>query len=173
MQLHQGWEFTLLLEIAVYKRVTWANRSCHFLKKSDMSDSLCRSQKNEQFGQKIIIFYHIFDSFSLLFPFLCPRVNHSQHTLLRRSLLCSSFLKSNGSNSLLKLFTKERPWAIRSCRSLKKEQPRVNCYFTLSLTNNKRFVWKTKERIPNTEIHHEMACKKSPVWNNDMKFKTP
>ena len=46
-------------------------------------------------------FHHVFDSFSLLFPSVCPRAN--------RSSLRGSFLKSDRSNFFLLLFTKERP----------------------------------------------------------------
>ena len=56
--------------------------------------------KNEWFTQKNS---SISPCFWLLFPFLCPRTNHS-----RCSSLCRSFLKSNGSNLLSSFFTKER-----------------------------------------------------------------
>ena len=51
------------------------------------------AHKNEWIAQKI----RIFRVFLTVFPFLCPRVNH----------------RSSGS-SLLLLFTKEGPWALRS-----------------------------------------------------------
>ena len=104
--LTQGWEFafslfTLLLKIAIFKeqqwaiysrrsskRVSvsesllllftkerpWANRSCRSLQKSDVSDLLmiCSFAL-----KKIRVFYHVFDSFSLLFSFLCSLVTMS------------------------------------------------------------------------------------------------
>ena len=48
-----------------------------------------------RFAQKNMLFNHVFDSFSLLFPFLCPRAN-----CFHRSSLRCSFLKSDVSNSL-------------------------------------------------------------------------
>ena len=55
---------------------------------------------------------YVFDSFP---PFLCPRVNRSCP-----SSLIFSFLKSDLSDSLLSLFTKEWPWVISSDCSWKK-----------------------------------------------------
>ena len=76
------------------KEQLWANRSRRSLKNSDVSDSLLLLLKNDRFAL-IRSFHQVLDSFSLLFPFLCPRVNRS-----RRSSLRCSFLKSDGSNSL-------------------------------------------------------------------------
>ena len=41
-------------------------------------------------------FHHVFDSFTLVFPLLCPRANRSRCSSLRQY-----FLKSNGSDLLL------------------------------------------------------------------------
>ena len=96
-----------------------SDRSCRSLKKSDESDFLtvalltksdmsnffffweqialsvfCNQKTKEE---KNCCFHHVFDSFSLLFPFLCPRVNCSHWSLLH-----CSFLKSNRSDLLLK-----------------------------------------------------------------------
>ena len=73
---------------------------------------LFRYQKTSDLLKKYRSFCYVFDSFSLLFPFLAqeqiaPIALHSRH----------SFLKSGGSDSLSWLFTKERPWAIHSQRS--------------------------------------------------------
>ena len=61
-----------------------------------------------------IIFWYIFDSFSLIFPFFMPK------SKLLPSSLSWSFLKSDRSESLSLLFTKEQPWGIHSRRSLQK-----------------------------------------------------
>ena len=64
-------------------------------------------------------FYQVFDSFSLLLQFLCLRIAPVN--------LCSH-----------RYLQKERPWAKRA-----------KSYFTLLLTRNERFAWKTKEQISN------------------------
>ena len=45
--------------------------------------------------EKVRSFHHVFDSFTVLFPFLCPITNCSHRSLLHRS-----FLKTDGSDSL-------------------------------------------------------------------------
>ena len=114
--------------------------------------------KNRVICFKNSYFSYVIDSFS---PFLCPRANRS-----RRSLLICSFLKSDLSNFLPSLFTKEPPWAICSGRSWKKsnvtdllrllmikeQQERFALFheqIALTLTKNKRIARKTDERIPN------------------------
>ena len=79
------------------------NRSRHSLEKSDVSDSLviqanCSQKASESL--KITYFLYVFDSFS---SFLCTRENCSQ-----RSSLIRSFLKSDLSDSLPVLSTKEQ-----------------------------------------------------------------
>ena len=71
--------------------------------------------KNKRFAQKKLYFLFVFDSFSLCFPFLCPKAN-----CFHLSLLSCSFLKSDRSYSLLLLLTKEQLWANRSRRILQK-----------------------------------------------------
>ena len=81
--------------VAYYHLVTRANRS---LTKSNVCDwfvfwgrialSLFDSQKRA-IRSKIRCFHHVFDSFSLLFPVLCPRANCSRHSSLRHSFLKS------------------------------------------------------------------------------------
>ena len=69
-----------------------------------------------------------FDSYSLIFPFLCPKANRSHRSSLRRSFLkidrsyspSSLFTKKTVSELLPLLITKEWTWAIRSRRSLQK-----------------------------------------------------
>ena len=124
--------------------------------------------KIERFNRKNLYFSYVFKSFSLLFPFLCPRANG-----YCRSLVCRLFLKSNRSDSLSSLFTKEQPWAIHSHSFLQKSNcerfapvalykratvairwfPRANRYSALSLTENNWFDQKTKERIPNPGLY--------------------
>ena len=65
--------------------------------------------------KKKLYFLFVFDSFSLCFPFLCPRANCSH-----LSLLSCSFLKSDRSYSLSLLLTKEQLWANCSRRILQK-----------------------------------------------------
>ena len=107
--------------------------------------------KKERFARKIRSFHHVFYSFSLLFPFLCPRANRS-----RRSLLCRSLLKSE---ELSSLFTKEWPWAKSSRCSLKKSKIAI-CSLEKSESLFRPFAhkkeWlarKTKERIPSPALH--------------------
>ena len=114
--------------------------------------------KNRVICLKNSYFSYVIDSFS---PFLCPRENRS-----RCSLLICSFLKSDLSNFLPSLFTKEPLWAICSGRSWKKsnvtdllrllmikeQQERFALFhkqIALTLTKNKRIARKTDERISN------------------------
>ena len=69
--------------------------------------------KNKRFAlEKNCIFLHVFLPFSTAFPF------YAQERIVPIGL-CSIvlFLKSDGSDSLLSLFTKEWPWVKRSPRS--------------------------------------------------------
>ena len=94
----------------------WTNRSRRSLQKSNRERvNCCFAHKKRAICLKKFFLYHVFTSFLLLSPFLGPRANRSQC-----SLFGHSFLKSNGSDSLLSLFTKEWPWANCSCRSLQK-----------------------------------------------------
>ena len=139
----------------------WTNRSRRSLQKSNRERvNCCFAHKKRAICLKKFFLYHVFTSFLLLSPFLGPRANRSQC-----SLFGHSFLKSNGSDLLLSLFTKEWPWANCSCRSLQKSNhersapvalyKRVagailpNHYFSLLLTKNERFAWKTREQILN------------------------
>ena len=76
--------------------------------------------------------------------------NCSHHCSLIRS-----FLKSNLSDSLPSLFTKERPWGSRSsCLRQKSDVAicsfsRAKCSFSLSLTKHKQIARKTDEWISN------------------------
>ena len=70
--------------------------------------------KTSDLLKKLNIFLY-FDSFSLFFPILCPRENHSH-----RSSLSRSFLKSIGSDSLSSHFTKEWLWTNSLRGSLQK-----------------------------------------------------
>ena len=86
---------------------------------------LFRYQKTSDLLKKYRSFCYVFDSFSLLFPFLAqeqiaPIALHYRH----------SFLKSGGSDSLSWLFTKEWPWAIHSQRSFAHKNKRIlHCTF--------------------------------------------
>ena len=75
--------------VALYKRVTWVNCShCSLKSQCEWSaqDSLFHSQKTSYSLWKNSCFYHVFDSFRLFFPFLCPRANFSRLSLLRCSI---------------------------------------------------------------------------------------
>ena len=89
-----------------YKRATMRESLSSLLKRSDESDSpliwVNRSKKTSYSLKKNCIFCKCFTTF----PLFMPRGN--------RSLLHSSFLESDGSNSLSSLFTKEQPWENRS-----------------------------------------------------------
>ena len=119
-----------------------------------MSDSLTiHSFALKKMGnslKKISSFHHVFDSFSLFFPFLCPRENCSH-----RSSLCRSFLNRDRSNSLSSLFTKKRPQGICSHRSLAKQEfalwKRENHYFALLLTKTSDSLIKPKRELPTLE----------------------
>ena len=81
----------------------WTNRSRRSLQKSNRERvNCCFAHKKRAICLKKFFLYHVFTSFLLLSPFLGPRANRSQC-----SLFGHSFLKSNGSDSLLSLFTKE------------------------------------------------------------------
>ena len=84
-----------------FKRV---KHCCYSFKQSNVSDSLAiwanRSQKTSDSLKKFVFFV----CFWHFFPFLCPRANCSCC-----SSLIGSFLKSDLSNSLTSLFTKEWP----------------------------------------------------------------
>ena len=70
--------------IALYKRATVSKSLMLLFKKSHASDSLfCSQEKSDLL--KIFLFFNVFDSFSLFFSFLCPRVNWSHRSSLRRS----------------------------------------------------------------------------------------
>ena len=109
LRMESGPSLTL---VALYKRVTQAKCSCCSLKKSDMSDSLFCSKKQAIRAWKKCIFLHVFLPFSTAFPF------YAKERIVPIGL-CSIvlFLKSDGSDSLLSLFTKEWPWVKRSPRS--------------------------------------------------------
>ena len=97
---------------------------------------------------------YVFDSFP---PFLCPRVNRSCP-----SSLIFSFLKSDLSDSLLSLFTKEWPWVIRSdCSWKKRDNERFTqvAHVKRATGANRSFAHKkrvnrlkTDERIPNLDL---------------------
>ena len=90
------------------KERPWANRSNpSSQKKTGMIHSL-----------SIIFFTMLFDRFSLLFPPKSKLLPWLFAPSLFAQLLF--FKKSNRSDSLLSLFTKERPWAIHSRCSLQK-----------------------------------------------------
>ena len=122
----QGWEFALslfalLLKISLLKERPWVICSHRSLKKSA---SVIHSwfalllSKNEPFAVKKFVVFTIFLTvFLLFFPFLCSKANRSHRSLLR-----FSFEKSDRSNFLSLLFTKERLWAISSRRFLKKSK---------------------------------------------------
>ena len=86
---------------------------------------------------------NVYDSFSLLFPFLCPRANRSRH-----SPLSHYFLKNKGSDSLSLLFTKEQPWADRSrCSSHK--------------SNSERFAYGANDKRVTEVIHSFLQVNRS------------
>ena len=64
--------------------------------------------------------------FLTVFPFLCPRANHSH-----RSSLILSFLKSDLRDSLPSLFTKEQLWPICSGRSWQKSDESDSLFFMI------------------------------------------
>ena len=124
----------------------------------NMSDHERIALYNHSVKKGKFIFFMFFDNFSLLIPFLCLRAKRSCY-----SLLSCSFLKSDGSNSLLSLFIKVGLRANPSHFSLQKSDhegfiPLANdkrvtgaiCSFyerfALSLTKNKQFAQKTDEQ---------------------------
>ena len=129
--------------VAYYNLVTRANRS---LTKSNVCDwfvfwggialSLFDSQKRA-IRSKIRCFHHVFDSFSLLFPVLCPRANRS-----RRSSLRHSFLKSKA-GAIRSWKRANRYFAHKKTKDLHKKQ-KANSQPCFSLTNQRweRFSWK-------------------------------
>ena len=106
-----------IILVALYKRAT-------------MSESLwllCKKEGHKWFDWKKLYLYLYY-----IFHFFSPRANGSIHSMLSRS-----FKKSKGSNLLLLLFSKEWPWANRSCCSLQKN----NCEWFASIAHDKRAMW--------------------------------
>ena len=112
----------------------WANRSWQ---KSDREQialvfacdsSINHSQKWAIRSKKFILF----DSFSMLSPFLCPRGNRFH---------CSFIL----------FFIKRAAGAICSFSQVMRSFSRANRSFAFSLKKNKPFTQKTIERIPNPD----------------------
>ena len=104
---------------------------------------------------KTSYFSYVFDSFSL---YLCPIANCSH-----RSLLIRSFLKSDLSNSLPSLFTKEQPWAICSGRSWQKSN-RSNLLFFTSESLFCSFAHKKRAICSKTRWMKSQPCIFRP-WN--------
>ena len=89
------------------------------------------------------VFLYVFHCFSPFMP--------KSESLLTLFALPRSLLKSNWSDFLLSLFTKERSWANRSRCSLQKSDCEQFAPVALLLTKNERFTRKTKEQILNPE----------------------
>ena len=139
-----------LLTLLFTKERPWVICSRRSLKRSDVSDSLVilanRLQKTRNSLEKFVFFV----CFWQFFPFICPRANSSSS-----SLLIHSFLKSNLSNWLPSLFTKER-------------QERFTHFherIALSITKNKRIAQKSDKRIPNPAFLQLCIINKKPVWH--------
>ena len=122
--------------VALYKRVMRANRSHCSLKKSNVSDcdSLFHSHKNELFAKKSF-FYHVFDSFSLLFPF------YTQEWIAPVALRSITLFSKRRERFALVTLYKSVMGAICSF-------PRVRCYFALSLTKTCNSFKKPKSEFP-------------------------
>ena len=128
------------------KERSWANCSCWsfkiatvseslsiYFRKSDISDLLMIGENHSQKNVFLVCFW-------LFSPFLCQK-----------------------SESLMSIFTKERPWADRSRRCFKKsdgsdsirwifkKDRRENSHFSRKITKNVRFARKTDDRIPNPD----------------------
>ena len=59
--------------LSIFKKERpWANSSCRSLQKND-GERIALVAKNQRFALK----YRVFDHFSLIWPFLFPRANHS------------------------------------------------------------------------------------------------
>ena len=114
------------LRLLMTKEQHWANRSCRSCQKSDVSDllrSLRTKELHEWFAhdsskslaktsnslKKIIQTLCFSHKFLTVFTLFMP-MRKSLPSLLTQSL----FFKSNMSDSITSLFTKERPWAICS-----------------------------------------------------------
>ena len=107
--------------------------------------------KYKQFTRKSSYFSYVltsFHCFSSFFLFLWVNLSCCS------SLICS-FLKSDGSELLLLLFTKERMWGNRSGHSWQKKAIVAFALFhgqiAHSLTKNERFDQKIYEQLPNPE----------------------
>ena len=97
------------------KEVRSANSTFGSVKKSNMRDLLVNRANRSQNKRLSYVFWHTV--FSLLFPFLCPRANHSCCSSLSRSSQKSDneriapvalYKRVNMSDSLQSLRTKER-----------------------------------------------------------------
>ena len=127
--------------VALYKRATMSKLLLLLCKKEQHGWFARASReslsKMSDLLKKIHIFLFVFDSFSLLFPFLCPRANRSHRSLLFAPN--ALYKRATMSDWLLSLMTKER-------------QERFVLFYrriALSLTKIKWFASKTDERIPN------------------------
>ena len=96
-----------------------------------------KSEKTSNLLEKICCFHHVFYSFPLLFPLLCPRAYCSRGSLQNSDregfASVTLYKRATMSDLLPSLFTKER-----------RSEKRVNHYFALSLTKNKRFARKNQ-----------------------------
>ena len=165
----QGWEirsllfrsFALLLICSSFVcskspiRATMSTSLTSLLKKersdwfaSDLSSNLVTN----------LVFFICFYSFS---SFLCPRANRPNRSLLilfferlEHFAPVTLYKKVTVSDSLRLLITKEQPRAIRSGRSIQKNDGSDSLFFmniALSLTKNERITGKTDERISNPD----------------------
>ena len=118
--------------VALYKRWTVSESLSLLIKKEQCEWFACDSSKslakNERFTQKICLF-RMFETSVPLFNAQewITHVALCSFALVSTWVICSrrSLQKSNLSNSLRSLITKERLWAIRSRHSLKKSKSAI------------------------------------------------
>ena len=127
--------------------------------------SLFKKERSDWFASDLssnfvtnLVFFICFYSFS---SFLCPRANRPNRSLLilfferlEHFAPVTLYKKVTVSDSLRLLITKEQPRAIRSGRSIQKNDGSDSLFFmniALSLTKNERITGKTDERISNPD----------------------
>ena len=130
-------------------------------KKSNISDSIVIKANHLNKGaigfkkiRNFGMFLTVFHWFSI---FLCPRANHS----FRSSLSWATV-----SNWLSSLFTKKRPWANRSCCSLKRTT--VSDLLRLLMTKEQRsyLLFFTRELLFHSFAHKKRAIHTKNGWAN-------
>ena len=143
--------------VALDKRATVSELLLSLFKKDWFAGDLSKLlSKNKHSTFTICSKSRFFVCFSFFSHFFVPKSE-----VLLSLVAPLLFLKSNRSNSLLLLFTKDIPWANCSRRTLQKSDREWFALLqernTILLQKKERFAWKTKERIPNPGLSQSVS----------------